>query len=730
MPKLSFVCVVHREQGHFVRLAASILDQGHPDVELVAIDDASPDHAPELLDDLARRDQRVRVRHLDRRTGLAAGRNLALDLIDGDYVWFVHSTDLVPPDSIAEVTRRLDGLRPDVLIVHNSRADRIGRRRPASGQRTLAEIARAGVVTIAERPELADRAPPVHDKVFRRDFLRDLRVRFASGGHGTLGVTWPALLSAGRIAATAQECYIRRIPPNAVRDRWVGGSPFDVFARYDRVFEFIEERGGALQARRGLLLAAMLRHELGILRPLPEGERRGFFHRMSEGYRRHRRDERPALTGLARVRVGLVEGDRYRTFRLFERVRALPGRTRRRLRGLRRRVIRRPRRAPLDRYYRARLREPVDPTLAVFAAYWYRGYQCNPRAIYEKLGELVPAVRAVWVVREDAAATMPPGVEYVVVGTREYYELIARAGYFVNNVNFPNHLVKRQGTIHVMTHHGTPLKQMGLDLRDTAGGGYRTGFAGLLRRCSRWDYSISQNAFTTIQWERTFPTVYESLEVGYPRNDVLASATDEDFSRIRSALGIRPDQRVVLYAPTHREYQPEYVPMLDLAAVADGLGPDYVLMARLHYLYDTDPHVRDLHRAGRVRDVADHPSVEELCLAADALVTDYSSIMFDYAVLDRPIVIHAPDWDEYRMKRGTYFDLTSEAPGVVTTSEDELIAAFRSGTAWGEDARRARASFRARFCALDDGHAAERVVRRVWLGERDAATQPAAAVAR
>src|SRR5207302_1014545 len=95
------------------------------------------------------------------------------------------------------------------------------------------------------------------------------------------------------------------------------------------------------------------------------------------------------------------------------------------------------------------------------------------------------------------------------------------------------------------------------------------------------------------------------------------------------------------------------------------------------------------------------------------------SIMFDYAVLDRPIVIHAPDWDEYRARRGVYFDLMAEGPGVVTTTEQELIEAFRSGAAWGGQASRARAAFRTRFCSLDDGRAAERVVRRVWLGERE-----------
>jgi CDP-glycerol glycerophosphotransferase (TagB/SpsB family) len=258
---------------------------------------------------------------------------------------------------------------------------------------------------------------------------------------------------------------------------------------------------------------------------------------------------------------------------------------------------------------------------------------------------------------------------------------------------------------------------MGIDQQGMGVGGGLMDFEKLLRRCRRWDFSVSANAFSTIVWERVYPTRYESLETGYPRNDALANATDADAQRIRAELGIRPDQVAVLYAPTHREYQVGFVPVLDLAAVAERLGPDHVLLARLHYFYGADALLEALHREGRILNVASHPSVEELCLAADALITDYSSIMFDYAVLDRPIVVHAPDWEVYRAMRGTYFDLLAEPPGAVTRRTAEVVEALRSGAADGDDARRARAAFRARFCALEDGRAAERVVRRVWLGE-------------
>src|SRR6476661_4502035 len=179
----------------------------------------------------------------------------------------------------------------------------------------------------------------------------------------------------------------------------------------------------------------------------------------------------------------------------------------------------------LQEHYAARRREPVDPQLAIFAAYWNRGYACNPAAIYRKALELVPGLRAVWVVKREGAAAMPPGVEFVHPATPEYFDTIARAGWFVNNVNWPNNVVKREGQTHVMTHHGTPLKKMGLDLADAPGREKADDFEAFFKRSQRWDYSVHANPFTTRAWATAYAGLdYTPLETGYPRNDVLANA--------------------------------------------------------------------------------------------------------------------------------------------------------------------------------------------------------------
>lgn len=284
----------------------------------------------------------------------------------------------------------------------------------------------------------------------------------------------------------------------------------------------------------------------------------------------------------------------------------------------------------------------------------------------------------------------------------------------MNNVDFDGGLVKRPGQIMVQTQHGTPLKHMGLDLQDRPAAARDTDFAELLRGADDWDYCLSANRHSTLVWERVFPAAYTTLEYGLPRNDVFQQATSADVARLRESLGIPEGTVAVLYAPTYRDYRRTQRHTLDLERVLRQLGPRFVVLTRAHHSYDAPlTHAS----GGRLIDVTDHPSIESLCLASDALVTDYSSLMFDYANLDRPIVVHADDWEAYEAARGTYFDLRAFPPGAVARSEDELIDIFATGHWRGSRSTQLRAAFRERFCPYDDGRAAERVVRRVVLGE-------------
>ncbi|SCF02982.1 CDP-glycerol:poly(glycerophosphate) glycerophosphotransferase [Micromonospora haikouensis] len=729
MTLISFVVPAYRVQAYLSECLDSILGQPFDDVEVIGVDDHSPDGSGDILADYAARDHRVHAVRLDDNVGLGPARNIGLDRAGGEYVWFVDGDDWLAPDCLAEVAARLRRTRPDVLLVDHVRVRWDGRATRSALADVLPTPPGEETFRLAERPETLRLLHTAWNKLVRREFLVDLGLRFEPGWYEDVAFSYPLLLAAERIGVLDRVCLNYRQRRAGAITRTRGDRHFEVFVQWHRVFRWMDGRTPPVDGLRPAVFERMIWHYLTVLgngeRIAPE-LRSAFFDRIAADHARWLPPGGyPAPPGVEGLKHRLVAAGRWRTFsalRAANQAREVAGRQVRRGRPAARRAARLGRDAVLREYYLAELRRPLDPYLAVYAAYWFRGYACNPAAIYEAARRLAPQVRGVWIVRRDRVASLPPGVEYVVAGTREYHRVLARATWLVNNVNFPDFVRKRPGSVHVQTHHGTPVKVMGLDQQRYPFGAVGMDFAKLLRRVDRWDYSVSANSFSTQMWERAYPAAYTTLEVGYPRNDRLVTATDTEVREVRARLGLAAGDRVVLYAPTHREHLPGYRPPFDPELLRDALGPAGVLLMRSHYFADRDRR-RPVPGSGaapgpaRVRDVSGHDRVEDLYLAADVLVTDYSSAMFDYAVLDRPIVVYAPDWEAYRLARGVYLDLLAEPPGAVTTSFPGLLDLFRSGAVYAEPATAARRRFRERFCALEDGHAAERVVRRVFLGE-------------
>ncbi|MFU8870925.1 bifunctional glycosyltransferase/CDP-glycerol:glycerophosphate glycerophosphotransferase [Micromonospora sp. SL4-19] len=725
MTLISFVVPAFQVQGYLRECLDSILSQPYDDLEVIGVDDASPDGSGEILVEYAARDPRVRPVRLAENVGLGPARNVGLDRAVGEWVWFVDGDDWLVPGCLPHVADRLVATRPDVLIVDHVRAywNNVGTR--SAMEEVFPEPPGEVTFRLRDRPETMRLLHTAWNRLVRREFLVERGLRFAPGWYEDVSFSYPALLAAERIGVLDRICLNYRQRRTGAITRTRGDRHFEVFAQWHRVFELMDRWGPEVAALRPAVFERMIWHYLTVLghgaRIAPE-LRPAFFAQVHADYVRFLPPEGyPVPPGLGGVKHRLVAAGRWRTFsalraahRVEEQARRSARRVRRRVLPVARRGAQKARDVALRKYYRAELRRPLDPTLAVYAAYWYRGYACNPAAIYAAARRLAPQVRGVWIVRPDRVATLPPGVEYVVAGTPDYYRALARARWLVNNVNFPDHVHKRAGSVHLQTHHGTPVKVMGLDQQRYPLGAVGMDFAQLLRRVDRWDHSVTSNSFSTQMWERAYPATYTTLEVGYPRNDRLALATPEECRRVRAELGIGPDETVVLYAPTHREHLPGWRPPFDPDRMRDVLGPPGRVLMRSHYFHDRDRSPRRRSAAG-VLDVSDHDRVEDLYLAADVLVTDYSSAMFDYAVLDRPIVVYAPDWDAYRVTRGVYFDLIAEPPGAVALDFPALLDVFRSGALRAEEAEQARQRFRARFCALDDGHAAERVVRRVFL---------------
>ncbi|SKB07946.1 CDP-glycerol glycerophosphotransferase family protein [Aeromicrobium choanae] len=314
-----------------------------------------------------------------------------------------------------------------------------------------------------------------------------------------------------------------------------------------------------------------------------------------------------------------------------------------------------------------------------------------------------------WVVT-DHSVTPPEGTRPVLLHSREWHEAFTHARYLVNNAEFPHYVRFREGQRYLQTWHGTPLKRIG---RDIASPRLSAGYtAAMAREAAAWEALLAQNAFAAETLPRALGFAGPVLLEGYPRNDALAGDPGEALRRAtREALGLG-DERVVLYAPTWRDAarteqgRRAFVSHLDAAAVHEQTGATVLLRSHSNAAAN-----RGRISSQGVLDVTAHSDITALLAAADVLVTDYSSVMFDFAVTERPQVLLVPDVDQYRDDRGFYFDLQEAPPGPIVTSTEEVVEALAGA---GETSEQARA-FRERFAPLDDGAVTARVVD-AWLG--------------
>jgi CDP-glycerol glycerophosphotransferase len=315
-----------------------------------------------------------------------------------------------------------------------------------------------------------------------------------------------------------------------------------------------------------------------------------------------------------------------------------------------------------------------------------------------------------WLAAPAHKDAFPDDVQTVAADGPEAVAALEQADLLVANTHTDMEWVKRPGALYLQTWHGTPLKRIHHDVRWAPPGR----LARLDRDIARWDVLLSPNAASSPRLSGAFRFTGEVVETGYPRNDALRSpGRDAVRRRVRAELGLDDATTAVLYTPTWRddvvfgEGGPS--PMVaQVPAILDRLGADECLLLRLHS-FDVARHVPMTDP--RVRDVSWHADVAELYLAADVLVTDYSSTMFDFAVTGKPLLYLVPDFERFRDEvRGFYFDLEDEAPGPLLRTGDELVAALHDLPGVHADYAEAYRAFAAKYTALEDGHATDRVV--------------------
>jgi CDP-glycerol glycerophosphotransferase len=370
------------------------------------------------------------------------------------------------------------------------------------------------------------------------------------------------------------------------------------------------------------------------------------------------------------------------------------------------------RKALRDVYYPLLQRRPVRDSV-VFVSFKGKSCSDNPLGISQELRRRGDDREHIWAIG-DWSVPVPDGARPVLMWTEAFWDVLARSSYIISNDELPARFSKRPGQLYVQTWHGTLLKRIGFDVEDLKIPEAKKYNEVLAQEVAKWDLALSPNPFSTPLMRRAFRYDGQICESGYPRNDVLSRGDTAALAgQVRERLGLPAGKKVVLYAPTWRDNQYyasgryRFDLRLDLQDAHRRLGEDYVFLIRGHHQAADD--VPAELAPGFAVNVTMYPDVCELLLVADVLITDYSSMMCDFAATGKPMVFYTYDLEEYRDNlRGFNLDLEAEAPGPLLATSAEVIQAVADLDAVTARHRARYEAFAAKFCALDDGKAGAR----------------------
>lgn len=364
---------------------------------------------------------------------------------------------------------------------------------------------------------------------------------------------------------------------------------------------------------------------------------------------------------------------------------------------------------------------PCQKETILFISFHGRGYSDNPKALHEYISKhpKYQKYRCIFAIKNHREKNLQIDnakiIEYFSI---PYFFYLARSKYWIANCKLPKYVLKKPSQIYLQTWHGTPLKKLAYDIVVPEGTTfYRSGMSIEEMRStydddvSKYNYMISPSAFTTEVFQSAFKIERQRLiETGYPRNDILSNYQNSDLEAIKAKLNLPSNKKVILYAPTWRDNSFNlkgytFKLKVDFKKWQKTLGKDYVVIFKPHYLIVNDfdlESVKDF-----VYFVDPKEDISSLYLIADILVTDYSSVFFDYAILRRPIYFYMYDLDSYRDElRGFYLDIYQDLPGKVIENEDSLLEKINQSEFDYDKLK----LFNQRFNNHEDGSASKRVL--------------------
>ncbi|MFV0556613.1 MAG: CDP-glycerol glycerophosphotransferase family protein [Lactovum sp.] len=363
----------------------------------------------------------------------------------------------------------------------------------------------------------------------------------------------------------------------------------------------------------------------------------------------------------------------------------------------------------------------VDSKIIIFSSFTGRNISDNPRALFEEMKEdkNFSGYRFIWAMKTE---TEVDGGEVVRYNSLKHYYLLAKAKYWIFNAKMPPYYYKRKEQVYLQTWHGTPLKHLAHDIKDTGIGYYRSQISYKKMTKSydndsrHWDFLVTANSFSSEAFSSAFKFPKEKmLETGYPRVDRLINTTQEEAIELKKRYHLPLDKKVILYAPTWRDNSFKksgytFDLKVDFKLWKDKLAEDYIVLFKPHYLISSSYHHLE-YLEDFVYLMEAKADINDAYLMSDVLVTDYSSVFFDFACLNRPIYFYMYDIEEYGQElRGFYLNIPKDLPQDISKTEDELLNQILSKSF---DFERLK-EFNYRFNLWNDGNASKKIIRRIF----------------
>lgn len=386
---------------------------------------------------------------------------------------------------------------------------------------------------------------------------------------------------------------------------------------------------------------------------------------------------------------------------------------------------------------------PIDPNLIVFESFKGKQYTCSPKALFEEMVQNpdYAGYRLVWsfsgaVIERYRFLTEYRNVTLVKRGTKKYYEVMATARYRITNSTNAKTIPVRKSQTYIQTWHGTPLKRLGCDIVVDGNDSQSVEDIHKMyrREADQFSYLLSPSAYTSEKLASAYALTEEEkknkiVELGYPRNVFLFKYTSEDVARIKEDLHIPEGKKVILYAPTFREKSYEYGKgfeyqlALDFDRLQKRFGDTACVLLRAHYFafmqFDAEKY------RGFLYDVSDYGDINHLYVISDMLITDYSSVMFDYSILRRPQVFYMYDIDEYRGQLRDFYIEPDILPGPIVSTQDEVEDEIEAALSKPFVCDERYEAFCKKFTYLDDANAAKRVLEAIVAPQDRAVPCPA-----